>query len=60
MRLTFRRVVGVLDFDDWVDVGTVAARLGITAATAGKWLAAVKHAGLVEHVRSAFELRRSP
>ena len=58
--MDLRRVVAALDFDDWVDVGTIAARLGIAAATAEKWLAALEHSGLVEHVDDGFELRRSP
>ena len=52
--MDLRRVVGVLDFDDWVDVAAVAARLGIAAATAEKWLAALEHAGLVEHVEDGY------
>ena len=52
--MDLRRVVAALDFDDWVDVGTIAARLGIAAATAEKWLAALEHSGLVEHVDEGF------
>jgi len=52
--MDLRRVVAVLDFDDWVDVGTVAARLGISAGTAEKWLVALEHSGLVERGGEGF------
>jgi DNA-binding SARP family transcriptional activator/DNA-binding GntR family transcriptional regulator len=52
--MDLRRMVGVLDFDEWVDVKTVAARLGITTANAKKWLAALEHSGLVEQRGDGF------
>jgi DNA-binding SARP family transcriptional activator/DNA-binding GntR family transcriptional regulator len=52
--MNLRSVVGILDFDDWVDVDTVADRLGVSAATADTWLAALEHAGLVVHEDAGF------
>ena len=52
--MDLRSVVGILDFDDRVDVETVADRLGIPVATAEKWLAALEHSGLVEHVGDGY------
>ncbi len=46
--LDLRRVVGVLDFEEWVDVETVAKRLETSTATAERWLASLEHSGLVE------------
>ena len=52
--MDLRGVLGVLDFDDWVDVKTVAARLGIAAGTADKWLETLAHSGLVEHTADGY------
>ena len=52
--LDLRRVVGVLDLDDRVDAETVGDRLGITSATAEKWLAALEHSGLVDRVGDCY------
>jgi DNA-binding SARP family transcriptional activator/DNA-binding GntR family transcriptional regulator len=52
--MDLRGVVGVLDLDDWMALETVADRLGIPAATAAKWLAALEHSGLVERRDGGF------
>ncbi|HEX6583188.1 MAG TPA: BTAD domain-containing putative transcriptional regulator [Thermoleophilaceae bacterium] len=52
--MDLRSVVGVLDLDDWADLETVALRLGVPAATAAKWLAALEHSGLVESMAGSF------
>ena len=52
--IDLRGVVGVIELDEAVEPETVAERLGVSAGTAARWLAALEHSGLVERADGGF------